>query len=72
MTNAPRLVMINPHVVHDLAGTCQDMVRLRKEFSQGGECYTPVKAIQALVYKIPGCRTCFGTDEAFRQLIRTI
>lgn len=69
----PRMVMVNKHLIHDLGNrNCSEMVNLRREFSQGRERYTPVKAIQAIVYQIPGCRVCFGTEEAFRQLIRTI
>lgn len=71
-TTDPRFVMVNRHLVHDLGNSkCSEMQYLRKEFSQGRECYTPVRPVQAIVYQIPGCRVCFGTDEAFRQLIRT-
>ena len=65
----PRLVMVDPHQVHDLSSKCPEMITLCRELGQGRGCYTPVKALQARVYKIPGCTTCFGSELAFRALL---
>ena len=67
-----RMVMVDPHLVHNLSSNCSKMINLRKELSQGRGCYTPVKAVQARVYKIPGCRTCFGSVTAFQALIQAM
>lgn len=68
----PRLVMINRHLVHDLERNCPEMIKLAEELSQGRGCYTTVKATEVLVYKIPGCRTCFGSEPIFQALLQAM
>lgn len=59
--------------VHDLgtSANCSAMTKLRWEFSQGVERYTPVKALQVKVFKLPGCPRCFGSQGAFQEFIST-
>lgn len=60
-------------VVHDLATSrhCAEVSKLRREFSEGRECYVRVSAVQVVVYKLPGCRQCFGNVENFRLHVRS-
>ena len=67
-----RLVMVDRYLVHDLQARCPEMIKLSRELSQGRGCYTPVKAVQVRVYKLPGCRTCFGSVSAFQALLQNL
>lgn len=69
-----RMVVVNKlGVVHDLATTrhCSSMISLRREFKEGRERYAPVKGIQALAYKLPGCNDCFGSEAAFKYYLQS-
>jgi hypothetical protein len=70
----PRLVIVDRlGTVHDLRtdSGCSAMTKLRWEFSQGAERYVPVKTLQALVFKLPGCGHCFGSTAAWKQFLST-
>lgn len=68
-----RMVLVNSiGVVHNLdTSNCQEMVKLRREFSQGTERYVSVKGVQVGAYNLPGCSTCFGSKTAFDEFIST-
>lgn len=68
------LVILNKQgLVHDFAGGqgCEEITRLAREHSQGRGRYVKVKAIQVQVFKLPGCRVCFGSEPAFKSFIST-
>ncbi len=71
----PRMVLTQgSSEVHDLAtkGTCRIVAMLRRELSQGQERYIRVKGIQVQVYKLPGCRACFGSVTTFKSYIQSL
>jgi hypothetical protein len=68
-----RMVIVNSvGVVHNLGTSdCPEMVKLRRELSEGKERYVSVKGIQVRAYRLPGCGTCFGSRTAFDEYIKT-
>lgn len=69
-----RLVILDRFgLVHDLATDtdCSSMMSLRRELIEGRARYSSVKGIQALVYKLPGCRKCFGSEPEYHAYIST-